>query len=306
MCILWDLAQGKALHKVKLGAPIWMADISPESPFEFCASLLETSAVLVHCSPATIKKLPHSDDTAAKSKNQAVLCTVFSPDGEHIVGGTSKGYITIWSREGAFLRSWRLTSGSIKSMSLCATSPPYLIVNSTDRIIRTISLPSMEDEEIETEHKFQDIVNRLQWHAACFSGNADYTAASTYHSANDIYIWERQQGSLVKILEGPKEELVDVGWHPTKVITAGVGIESGTVYLWGVRSVEKWGNFAPDFKELEENVEYEEREDEFDVLPTEEHGQRLMLDESADIDLEGGLFDDQSSFVLPVILEDLK
>lgn len=303
MCILWDLASGKALYKVRLEAPIWMAEISPDSPFVFCASMLDTPAVLVRCSTSTIEKISLSDDPNAKTKNQAVLCTVFTPNGDYIVGGTTKGYITMWSSDGEFLRSWRLTTGSIKGMSLSPSAPPFLIVNCTDRIIRTVGLPTPDDEDLETEHKFQDIVNRLQWHAACFSGNADYTVASTYLSANDVYIWERQQGSLVKILEGPKEELVDVGWHPTRVIVAGVGIESGAIYLWGVRSVEKWGSFAPDFKELEENVEYEEREDEFDMLPAEETGERLMLDESADVDLEGGALDDLSPFVLPVSLE---
>lgn len=34
--------------------------------------------------------------------------------------------------------------------------------------------------------------------------------ASTVKAAHDIYIWERAVGSLIKILEGPKEELIDV------------------------------------------------------------------------------------------------
>lgn len=284
-----------------------MADISPDSPFIFCASLLDAPAMLIRCTPSGIEKTVLQDDPNQKTKNQAVLCTIFTPGGDHIIGGTSKGYIMMWSiGSSQLIKSWRLTAGSIKSISLSSVSPPYLITNSTDRIIRTVALPGPDDEELETEHKFQDIVNRLQWHAACFSGNAEYTVASTYQSANDIYIWERERGSLVKILEGPKEELVDVDWHPRQVMAAGVGIESGAIYIWGVRSVEKWGSFAPDFKELEENVEYEEREDEFDILPADETGERLMLDESADIDLEGLTGEEDTSFTLPIRLEALK
>ena len=35
-------------------------------------------------------------------------------------------------------------------------------------------------------------------------------AASTVKAAHDIYIWETAIGSLIKILEGPREELIDV------------------------------------------------------------------------------------------------
>ena len=38
--------------------------------------------------------------------------------------------------------------------------------------------------------------------------------ASTVKAAHEIYIWERAMGSLINILEGPKEELIDVDVSP--------------------------------------------------------------------------------------------
>lgn len=74
-------------------------------------------------------------------------------------------------------------------------------------------------------------------------------------------------------------------WHPRKPIAAATGAESGRIYLWSVNTPQKWAALAPDFVEVEENIEYVEREDEFDIQPIEElHKRRLDLeDEEVDV-----------------------
>ena len=42
-------------------------------------------------------------------------------------------------------------------------------------------------------------------------------------------------------------------------------VSGGVVSIWAHNQVENWSAFAPDFKELDENVEYEEKEGEFDL-----------------------------------------
>lgn len=94
-----------------------------------------------------------------------------------------------------------------------------MVSNCSDRVIRTISVPDLSRQgldfdtlKIGVEHKFQDVVNRLSWNDVAFSSTGEYVTASTYMN-HDVYIWERSHGSLVKILEGPREELgaVEVG-----------------------------------------------------------------------------------------------
>lgn len=66
---------------------------------------------------------------------------------------------------------------------------------------------------------------------------------------------------------------------------AAVGLETGSIYIWGVVQPQRWSALAPDFGELEENLEYEEREDEFDIHPEEETKKRRRRQETEKVDV---------------------
>ena len=93
------------------------------------------------------------------------------------------------------VKSSRLCSAAIKHIRF-SYQGKTICVNCAGRVDRTIPIPqdpsfcttshkdrhsydgSDDDEgdeaEIEVEHKFQDLVNRLQWNACAFSGTGDY------------------------------------------------------------------------------------------------------------------------------------
>lgn len=54
-------------------------------------------------------------------------------------------------------------------------------------------------------------------------------------------------------------------WHPKEAALAST-TRLGDILLWHHPVPERWGAFAGGFEEFDENVEYEEREDEFDLV----------------------------------------
>ena len=210
-----------------------------ENSFLFVAALFDDQPMLVDIS-STIpvkRKLPSTprrprvegdevnEKQAAQDAKQTTTVTIFTALGNHIIAGTNKGWLNILETEScSIIHSHKLCAGIIIFLRL-NPSGRDLVCNASDRVIRTIPIPDLsaldlniDDIKIEVEHRFQDVVNRLSWNHVSFSSSGEYVCATTYMN-HDIYVWERGHGSLVKILEGPREELgvVEVGVTPLTV-----------------------------------------------------------------------------------------
>ncbi len=154
-----------------------------------------------------------NEKQAAQDAKQTTCVTIFTSFGNHIIAGTSKGWLNILETETcSVIHSHKLCTGVIIFLRLTASGRD-MVCNASDRVIRTIPVPDLSlinlninDINIEVEHRFQDVVNRLSWNHVAFSSSGEYVCATTYMN-HDIYVWERGRGSLVKILEGPREEL---------------------------------------------------------------------------------------------------
>ncbi|CCH40773.1 Vegetative incompatibility protein [Wickerhamomyces ciferrii] len=277
-CLLWDLKFNKIIKKFNFNGPIWNAEFSSKNISDIVVALYDNTPKIIDETHG-IRDL--DDDKS--------LVTTFHPDGEHIFIGTNKGIIKIISRETLeVLFTQKISNSSIKNIVI-SSNGRKMAINSSDRIIRQITLPEFSTDsslwELETDHKYQDVVNRLQWNSILFNSNSEYLIASAFGSAHVIYMWETSMGSLVKILEGPKEELVDIEWNFRKCIIGATGIDSGTIYLWTLVIPQKWSALAPDFVEIEENIDYEEKEDEFDIVPEDEINQKQLNEEDELIDI---------------------
>jgi COMPASS component SWD1 len=253
-----------------------------------------------------------NEKQAAKDAKQTTTVVKFSPSGDHIFAGTNKGWLNVIDTKNCtVLASVQVSKVVLISIRL-TNSGKNMLINASDRIVRTFHVPDISvpgydfnSFHLQEECKFQDIINKLSWNHVCWSNTGEYIIASTWMNHN-MYIWERNHGSLAAILDG-SEELSVVEWHPHKTLIAAIGIDEGRIFIYSILTPQRWSALAPDFVEVEENVEYVEKEDEFDIPPPEElHKRRLNLeDEEVDVltlDPAKGSQFQPGDFIMPVIL----
>lgn len=96
-------------------------------------------------------------------------------------------------------------------MVFAKLTPRSLILSSTDRSLRVL-IVSPETGALAPIHRFQDQINRTNWNSIGFSkdDNSEYVmGGSSNKMGHNVFIWDKDSGVLVKVLEGPKEPLLD-------------------------------------------------------------------------------------------------
>ncbi|KAG8850263.1 chromatin binding protein [Tulasnella sp. 330] len=253
--------------------------------------------------------------SAGGSHKAAISVARFSPNGKTIWAGTTYGTLLVYNtRTKDLMHRIKVANNcSIKHMEFDRAGN-FLVMNSTDRMVRVYEIqtssttdaleespapvpngssssespsePSSPTDVVELIQKLQDPIQKSPWNAVSFSGDGEYILAGSANIAgHSLYIWDRTTGDLEKILEGPKEPLTDIDWHPMRPHIASLS-HSGLIHLWGRHITENYSAFAPGFEELDENIEYEEREDEFDLVDDEEERLKRQRVEEEDVDVD--------------------
>ncbi|WVQ95571.1 hypothetical protein IAU59_002668 [Kwoniella sp. CBS 9459] len=278
-------------HTIRFDAPVASAVFHPRNSKIVLATLTCGEVVLVDLrdgSKTVLKDEVEGDEgdqeEGASSKRSSMACAVFSPCGSRIYAGTTGGVLLVIDPLSKFvLQRVKVANAAIRQLRFDA-SGHHIILSASDRALRLLSVDPISNT-LTPLHRFQDLVNRSPWHAIGFSGDGEYVMGGAGHKmAHNVFVWDRESTVLIKVLEGPKEPLVDCDWHPTRPVIASVAT-SGDVHIWQTSSPDNWAAFAPGFEELEENIEYDEREDEFDIEDETDLARRKDLEEDLEIDV---------------------
>ncbi|KAI0079760.1 WD40 repeat-like protein [Panus rudis PR-1116 ss-1] len=288
--IVWDLASDtdppRRVTTLRFDAPVTSAAFHPRNSQIILVLLGVGEAYLVDLRkdhPARTELADYQDEEAdgkARPRNTAFTVAQFDPAGKHVFIGTSTGYVLVFNCRTKLLIARHKINGAgiIKGLEFTKTGR-RLVTNSSDRILRQFNLPAypspsvsncetlrLIESELEPTYRFHDPINKTAWHAMSYSPDGDWLAGGAADNAtHKIYIWDIQnEGQFASTLDGGREPLIHVHWHPLKPVIAST-TNRGNILIWHCPAPERWGAFAGGFEEVDENVEYEEREDEFDI-----------------------------------------
>jgi COMPASS component SWD1 len=261
--VLWDVLSGAAEHTRAMGHAVTSVSLHPRTPTLALVSLADAEPQLLDLAKARAATVAWEPDGPQPLLGERCVAAMFAHSGERIFACTSKGTVCAYAiRDGELKREAGLTSlasTKVRASSL-TLSPRRALPRHVVAFDRSLRL--FDAETLQPRRELSDVVNRVVWRQAQFSPHGELVygavASSTQHK---IFVWRRADGRLERTLDEPRDGMSDLVAHPLRPVLVSVG-RSGVLYVWGKRYAENWSAFAADFRLLEENQEYEEREDE--------------------------------------------
>ncbi len=206
----------------------------------------------------------------------------FSAETSTLFIGTGKGLIIALDANNLEQKYFSFETGSPVNQVYCHHHKANICCAVTkDRAVRIYK--NVDNEGFKLEHKFFDVIERSAWASAGFSHDGEYAFGTVKSKSNHrVQIWELQGGTILSSLEGPREDVVSAKWHPKRPILACLS-KAGRCSLWKPQYPKKWSALFPGMTEVEENVEYIEREDEFDEVQDPKTQESIVVDEHVDL-----------------------
>ncbi|KAK0393362.1 hypothetical protein QR680_000172 [Steinernema hermaphroditum] len=286
---IWEVLTGAQLQRWRFGGTPLGAYINPRNR--------DQVMMVQHGHPVTICSVTTGLQERCFYEipgiaEESTTCAVFDRRGNYIITGSSKGRIIIYDAKTTKVVAHckQAVNHQIRQF-VVSQRGDWIVTNTHDRIIRCYKLDTLLNttggQIVDPVAKYQDLVNKTAWRTMTISPEADYVVGANQRT-HSLTIWERTSGNLIKMLHGNKgEQLQDIHWHPSRPVI--VAVANGVTYIWAQAHVENWSAFAPDFKELDENSKYVEKEGEFDLEDedeVEETNVKNTDDEDALIDVE--------------------
>lgn len=153
---------------------------------------------------------------------------------------------------------------------------PYMCISQNQKMICIINvrgegyLYDMVDlvqgfsEDINFRNDFKDRVSELKYTCCVFDRNDEHLIfSSNTKKVCKLIIYEIDRDDVKQELEGPSEPVNHIIFHPDHPVIYTAG--SPSIRVWTPTYQQSWAMYTPGFEHLEMNVDYEEKEDEFDI-----------------------------------------
>ncbi|KAH8830539.1 WD40 repeat-like protein [Flagelloscypha sp. PMI_526] len=303
--IIWDLTEEydppQRKHTIRFDVEVHGASFHPRNSQIVLALMGSGEVYMVDMRKSKntrVELVEPPDEGGEDDSTRGMTAAKFDPTGKLIFVGTTGSTILVFnSRTQRMVARHRVPgAGKFRGFEF-GKSGRLLVSNSSDKVLRQFILPSYEtpaedtttwtESELEATHKFVEPINKFAWNAMSYSPDGEWLAGGASDpSGHKIYVWDMaNDGYLASPLEGGREPLTYLHWHPSKAYMAST-TKKGNILLWHTPTPEKWGAFAGGFEELDENIEYEEKEDEFDIEDEADIAARKKKEEDREVDIE--------------------